>query len=159
MVLFPVREGGARVIKTWTPEQYAREEKASKKEKKGWEARGPSIPSTCGGLWCGQKIRPRAIPKPGEEKKPPRWGNKGGRKHQRKKQNKIQAFLAFAGGFYDNAGEQRNSPDNDTADDRLGDRDTYAAIAASFSGSASSSASSSSDAVASSSIYKWSVEQ
>ena len=63
MVLFPAKKGEAIVIKTWTPEDYAREEKASKKQKTPWQERGPSIPSSCGGLWRNQQCRPR----PGQE--------------------------------------------------------------------------------------------
>ena len=131
MVLFPPKEGEARAIKTWTPEDYARETKASKKQKTSWQDRGPSIPSSCGGLWRDQKFRPRPGQE-GSEQKKPRWGNKGGKKHQKKKRKRLEAVLAAVHAD-DLDREQHNvdddADDDDDDDDRLGDEETGVAIA------------------------------
>ena len=56
---------------------------ASKKQKRPWQERGPSIPSSCGGVWRSQTNRPRQRQE-GSEQKKGRWGNKGGNKHRKK---------------------------------------------------------------------------
>ena len=89
MVLFPVKNGEHRVCKTWTPADLAREEKAAAKHKTPWQERGPSIPSTVGGEWRGQRWRPRQ----GQEETRGRWGNKGGKKHQKKKLRELRSLL------------------------------------------------------------------
>ena len=91
MVLFPAKKGENRVFKSWTPAEYAKEEKASAKHKRPWQERGPSIPSSCGGEWRGQRYRPRQGQE-GSEQKKPRWGNKGGKKHQKKKRNRQKTL-------------------------------------------------------------------
>ena len=89
MVLFPAKNGEHRGCKTWTPADLAREEKAAAKHKTPWQERGPSIPSTVGGEWRGQRWRPRQ----GQEETRGRWGNKGGKKHQKKKLNRLSSLL------------------------------------------------------------------
>ena len=92
MVLFPAKKGENRVFKSWTPAEYAKEEKASAKHKRPWQERGPSIPSSCGGEWRAQRYRPRQGQE-GSEQKKPRWGNKGGKKHQKKKLRGLLSLL------------------------------------------------------------------
>ena len=92
MVLFPAKKGENRVFKSWTLVEYAREEQASAKQKRPWQERGPSIPSSCGGEWRGQRYRPRQAQE-GSEQKKPRWGNEGGKRHQKNKLRALGSIL------------------------------------------------------------------
>ena len=115
MVLFPAKKGEARVIKTWTPEHYAREKTAAEKQNTPWQERGPQKLRECGGLWRKQQFRPRQGQE-GSEQKKGRWGNKGGKKHQKTKKKRLDALLAAVGGFYDKlAAGKKNQKKKETS--------------------------------------------
>ena len=76
MVKFPAMK--PRIFEPWSQARLDRENKASIKHNVPWSQRGPKTPEAVGGIWKNQRYRPT----------PERWGNKGGKRHQKKKRNK-----------------------------------------------------------------------